>query len=144
MNDKVIAVHKAEAVLLAGCVIAAALSYTLLFMYTVGRRVIQRLVDNEGMESLLVLQIAAVALTLVVTATATGAIFFDRTIAGRYYYLATALGVLVLGLATAAIAGELKAAVWFGKYTWRGVGYGNALLLLIHGVVFFTDMPSLL
>ena len=135
---------EAHVALFAGCVVAAALAYTFLFMFIVGRKVIQRLVDNEGLESILILQIAAVVLTFVVTAVATGAIFVDRTIAGRYYYLATALGVLVLGLATAAVVGDLKAAMWLGKYPQHGVVYGNALLLVIHGAVFFTDMPSLL
>lgn len=131
-------------VLLVACILFAAMSYTFLFMFIVGRKVIQKLVDNEGMESMLVLQIGSVALTFAVTAVATAVIFVDRSIAGKYYYIATALGVLVLGLVTVAACAELKAAVWLGKYTQRGVIYGNALLLVTHGVVFFTDIPSLL
>lgn len=121
-----------------------ATAYSLAFLYLLGRRIIQKLVDNEGMEEILVFQVALACLTATIWLNAVLLIFLDRHLAGMYFYLGTTIGIFLIAISAAGIGAEVKAAIWLGAYTKRGVILGNLVLLVLNILTFLEVWPSAL
>jgi hypothetical protein len=90
--------------------------------------------------------VEAILGTLVVVMTLTGAvlILFDRSLSGRFFFIAILLGAVFTAWSTAGIVSPFKVALGLGRYTWIGLLCGNTVIVLSNVVSFLLRVPSVL
>lgn len=119
-------------------------SYTGVFLFMLGLKLIRNAADNLGSEIWLVTDVAVGTLVVIVSLTGAVLIFFDRTVSGRFFYIAAILAAFLILLTLPMLIGPFKAALGLRKYTWPGLLAGNGVIVIGNIASFFLKMPSLL
>jgi len=121
-------------------------SYTGLFLFLLGIKIIRHAADSRFAEIWFVAAVVVGTLTIVITLTAVILIFFDRTLSGRFFFIAAILGANLVAMSTANIIliSPVKAALGLGKYTCAGLVFGNGMIVIINFTSFFFKIPPLL
>ena len=119
-------------------------TYTALFLFLLGMKFIRHAADSRGSKIWLVIEVILGTLVLVITVTAVGLILLDRALSGRILFIATMLGVTLIGWSTAGIMLPFEVALGLGKYTWAGLVFGNSVIVVSNVASFFLRIPSLL
>ena len=118
--------------------------YTGLFLYLLGIKFIRHAADSQGNELWLLAEVELGTIALVITLTAIFFIFFDRTLSGRFFFIAAILGTFLIALTTAGIIGPFWVAIGLGKYVWIGLISGITIIVISNISSFFLKIPSLL
>jgi len=117
--------------------------YSLLFLYILGSKLLRRIVKGKGIDGFTVALVVVSVLGIAITFEALAFLFLDRPLAGRYFFVATVVGVVFAGMSTAGIVAEINAAKWLGDYTRKGLLWGNLLMVVGNVLCFFVSLPSL-
>ncbi len=118
--------------------------YSVLFLFLLGIKLLRRTATNFGTEMWLVTEVLLGSLVVVISLTGASLILFDRTIAGRFFYIASIIGAVLIVWSIAGIVAPYKAALGLGKFTWVGIFVGNCVISISNVTSFFLRMPSLL
>lgn len=118
--------------------------YTGIFLFVLGLRLIRHAADNLVSEIWLVTEIGIGTLVVIVSLTGAALIFFDRTVSGRFFYIAAILAAFLILLTLPLVIAPFKDALGLGKYTWIGLVFGNSVIVTSNIASFFLKMPSFL
>ena len=119
-------------------------SYSGLFLFLLGIKFIRHVADSYASEIWLVIEVILGTLAVVITLTGVVLIFVDRTLSGRFFFIAILLGAVLIAWSTAGIISPFKVALGLGRYTWMGLLSGNIVIILSNIASFFVRIPSLL
>lgn len=121
--------------------------YSLAYLYFLGLRIIRRDFNDKSSAFFTALLVGSGILAATVTLEAVVLIGIERAIAGSLFYAASALGILVLALATAAVVSlpkPIAVALAQRRATIWGLSVGNTILLLVNLLSFGGIFPSVL
>lgn len=117
------------------------------YLYFLGLRIIRTRFNEKLSAFFLGLVVCSGILAATVSLEAVVLIGIAREVSGRLFYVASAIGVVVLALATAGVVGfpkpievalaERRVALW-------GLGIGNSLPIGINALSFAESLPSVL
>lgn len=123
--------------------IGGIVAYSGLFLLLIRIKFIRHLVNSAGQEIFLTTSVLLGSLACIITLTAVVFLFLDRNLAGRFFFIATIVGVPLLILATAGILVPYQPPAGFEKYTLTGLLVGNIAIVASNIGAFFFKLPSL-
>lgn len=119
------------------------LAYTAPFLLLFRTKFLRNLATSRGTEAWLTIEVVLGTVTAVLTLTAFTLLFFSRPLAGRFFFLATIVGTLLLVWSTAGIVAPFRPPIGLDAYAWNGLWVGNLILAASVILAFFVDIPSL-
>lgn len=122
--------------------IGGIVAYSGLFLLLMRIKFIRHLADS-GQEIFLTAEVVLGCLTCIITLTAVVFLFFDRILAGRFFFIATIVGVVLLALTTALITSPYQPPRGLERYTLAGLLVGNSAIVASNIGAFFFKLPSL-
>lgn len=117
------------------------------YLYFLGLRIIRTGFNEKHNAFFLGFIVCSGILAATVSLEAVLLIGFAREISGRLFYVASALGVVVLAVATAGVVGHpkpIQVALAERKVSTWGLVVGNLLLVVINTLSFAGSLPSVL
>ncbi|NMG17637.1 hypothetical protein [Aromatoleum bremense] len=121
--------------------------FSLGYLYFLGLRIIRTGFNESHSAFFLGLVVCNGILAATVSLEAVVLIGIAREVSGRLFYVASAIGVVVLAIATAGVVGHpkpIEVALAERKVAWWGLGIGNPLLIGINVLSFAEFLPSVL
>ena len=124
--------------------IGGIVAYSGLFLVLIRIKFIRHLADSAGQESLLTAEVVLGSLACIITLTAVVFLFFDRNLAGRFFFIAAIVGVLLIVLNTPLLLVPYqRSPQGLERYILTGVFVGNTAIVASNIGVFFLKLPSL-
>lgn len=117
------------------------------YLYFLGLRIIRTKFNDKHSPLFLGLFVCSSILAATVSLEAVVLIGIAREVSGRLFYVVSAIGVVVLAIATAGVVGEqrpIKVALAQRKVALWGLGIGNFFLIGINVFSFTESLPSVL
>lgn len=121
--------------------------FSFAYLYFLGFRIIRTGFNDKHSAVFLGLVVCSGILAATVTLEAVILIGIVREVSGRLFYVASTIGVVVLAIATAGVAGypkPIKVALAERRVALWGLGIGNPLLIGINALSFAESLPSVL
>ncbi|RUQ27501.1 MAG: hypothetical protein EKK68_15775 [Candidatus Competibacteraceae bacterium] len=121
--------------------------FSFAYLYFLGLRIMRTSFDDKQSAFFMGLLVCSGILAATVTLEAVVLISVARDVSGRFFYVASVLGVAVFALATAGVAGfpkPIQAALAQRTIAMWGIIIGNPLLLGINALCFAQAVPSVL
>lgn len=118
--------------------------YSLVFLLLFRAKFLRNLAQSAGQEVFLTTEVILGCLTLVITLTGIAIVFVDRVIAGKYFFIAAILGVILTALSTAALLnGPFEPPTGLENYAIIGLVIGNIVIVACNMTVMYLPIPSI-
>jgi len=118
--------------------------FSFLFPFLLGLKIIRNTLSTSGSDYWIVFEVMLASITVTITLTGAVLIFYNRTISGRFFFIAMCFGALLIVLATVVGIRPIKIAFELKINIWLRLIFGNIMIILSNIVSFYTKLPSLL
>lgn len=128
-------------------IIFGCLLYSVAYLYILGLRIIRQNLDEKTSAVLLASFVGLSVLAATVTFEAVVLIGVARPVSGSLFYVASGLGIFLVGAAAAGVAGipkPIKVALAHKQAASLGIIFGNIALVTINILSFAGKVPTVL
>ncbi len=139
-----IVISTVEALIFLASSLVGLIAYSYLFPAILNMKYIRHEAEFERDTIWLVSVVVLVASTSIITFTAIFTIFFDREISGRFFYIASVLGAILVTISSIFMGFDLRPPRGLEFYFFGGLFAGYIIVFVSNIIAYFSDAPSLL